>query len=84
MAAKTVALDKPVPAFSLPVTGGGTWSLKDAAGTPLVLYFYPRDNTPGCTVEACDFRDGHGAFVRAANSSISARSFASRRVGVTT
>ena len=65
MAAKTVALDKPVPAFSLPVTGGGTWSLKDAAGTPLVLYFYPRDNTPGCTQEGKDFAASAAAFRKA-------------------
>ena len=58
MAARTVALDKPVPAFKLPSTGkGGVWSLADAAGSKVVLYFYPRDNTPGCTVEAQDFRD---------------------------
>jgi thioredoxin-dependent peroxiredoxin len=37
-----------VPDFALPVTGGGTWSLKDAAGKKLVLYFYPRDMTSGC------------------------------------
>jgi peroxiredoxin Q/BCP len=46
-----------VPAFSLPTTGGGTWSLKEAAGRKLVIYFYPRDLTSGCTREAQDFRD---------------------------
>jgi peroxiredoxin Q/BCP len=45
------------PAFSLPGDDGKTHSLADHKGTPVVLYFYPRDNTPGCTVEACDFRD---------------------------
>ena len=54
-----------VPAFSLPMTGGGTWSLKDAAGAKLVIYFYPRDMTSGCTRESQDFRDLHGAFHRA-------------------
>jgi thioredoxin-dependent peroxiredoxin len=54
-----------VPNFSLPMTGGGTWSLKDAAGSKLVLYFYPRDLTSGCTREAQDFRDRHAAFGRA-------------------
>jgi len=54
-----------VPAFSLPTTGGGTWSLKDAAGRKLVIYFYPRDMTSGCTREAQDFRDLYGAFARA-------------------
>jgi len=54
-----------VPGFSLPTTGGGTWSLKDAAGRKLVIYFYPRDMTSGCTREAQDFRDLHGAFRKA-------------------
>jgi len=54
-----------VPEFSLPMTGGGTWSLKDAAGGKLVVYFYPRDMTSGCTREAQDFRDLHGAFRKA-------------------
>jgi len=51
-----------VPDFSLPMTGGGTWRLKDAAGSKLVLYFYPRDMTSGCTREAQDFRDRDKAF----------------------
>jgi thioredoxin-dependent peroxiredoxin len=54
-----------VPEFSLPATGGGTWSLKDAAGSKLVIYFYPRDQTPGCTREAHDFRDLYPAFRKA-------------------
>jgi peroxiredoxin Q/BCP len=54
-----------VPEFSLPTTGGGTWSLKDVAGKKLVVYFYPRDMTSGCTREAQDFRDLHGAFRKA-------------------
>jgi len=54
-----------VPGFSLPATGGGTWSLKDAAGSKLVIYFYPRDQTSGCTREAHDFRDLHPAFRKA-------------------
>jgi thioredoxin-dependent peroxiredoxin len=54
-----------VPAFSLPMTGGGTWSLKDAAGGKLVIYFYPRDMTSGCTRESQDFRDLYGAFRKA-------------------
>ena len=47
------------------MTGGGTWSLKEAAGRKLVIYFYPRDMTSGCTKEAQDFRDRHGAFRKA-------------------
>ena len=54
-----------VPEFSLPATGGGTWRLKDAAGGKLVIYFYPRDLTSGCTREAQDFRDLYGAFRKA-------------------
>jgi thioredoxin-dependent peroxiredoxin len=54
-----------VPDFSLPMTGDGTWSLKDAAGKKLVIYFYPRDMTSGCTREAQEFRDLHGAFRKA-------------------
>jgi thioredoxin-dependent peroxiredoxin len=45
------------PAFSLPADSGETISLKDLKGKPVVLYFYPKDDTSGCTVEACEFRD---------------------------
>jgi peroxiredoxin Q/BCP len=45
------------PDFTLPSTDGGEVSLKDLKGEKFVLYFYPRDMTPGCTMEACDFRD---------------------------
>ncbi len=41
----------------MPLTGDRTINLKDLAGKPFVLYFYPKDNTSGCTKEACDFRD---------------------------
>jgi thioredoxin-dependent peroxiredoxin len=54
-----------VPQFSLPKTGGGTWSLKDAAGKKLVIYFYTKDMTSGCTRESQDFRDLHRAFSKA-------------------
>src|SRR5215470_2601643 len=54
-----------VPEFSLPSSGGGTWSLKDAAGRKLVIYFYPKDMTSGCTRESQDFRDLHSAFRKA-------------------
>ena len=54
-----------VPEFSLPMTGGATWSLKEAAGHPLVIYFYPRDMTSGCTRESQDFRDLAAAFRKA-------------------
>lgn len=45
------------PAFSLPDQDGRTRRLKDYAGRPLILYFYPKDDTPGCTKETCAFRD---------------------------
>ena len=45
------------PAFTLPASDGTTVSLGDFAGRRIVLYFYPKDDTPGCTVEACGFRD---------------------------
>lgn len=45
----------PAPDFTLPQDGGDPVSLSDLAGTPFVLFFYPRDNTPGCTTEAQDF-----------------------------
>jgi len=54
-----------VPPFSLPATGGDTWHLKDAVGRALVIYFYPKDMTSGCTRESQDFRDLHAAFRRA-------------------
>ena len=46
-----------LPAFKLAANGGATIGNKDFAGKPLVLYFYPKDSTPGCTIEAQDFRD---------------------------
>lgn len=50
------------PAFKLPASTGTTISLKDYVGKHVVLYFYPRDDTPGCTTEACGFRDEIGNF----------------------
>lgn len=47
------------PAFSLKDQSGKTVKLGDFKGQYVVLYFYPKDNTPGCTTEACDFRDQH-------------------------
>jgi thioredoxin-dependent peroxiredoxin len=55
----------PAPAFTLPRDGGGAVSLKDFAGRKLVLYFYPRADTPGCTIEAIDFSRLNPAFGRA-------------------
>ena len=50
------------PAFALAGDDGDTWSLERLKGERFVLYFYPRDDTPGCTREACDFRDRHARF----------------------
>jgi peroxiredoxin Q/BCP len=50
-----VAVGSKVPDFTLPSTGGGNLRLKDCLGRKLVLYFYPRDNTPGCTLEGQQF-----------------------------
>ena len=58
-------LGKPVPDFSLASTGGSTFRLSSLRGEKVVLYFYPKDNTPGCTAEGADFRDLHGEFRRA-------------------
>lgn len=64
MAAAPDTGDK-APAFSLPTDGGGKVSLKDFAGKPLVLYFYPKDDTSGCTREAQDFSAASKAFAKA-------------------
>jgi peroxiredoxin Q/BCP len=59
------AIGRKVPAFKAAARGGKTLALDDFAGKTLVLYFYPRDNTPGCTREAQDFRDRIADFRRA-------------------
>ncbi len=53
------------PAFTLPDQDGKKVSLRDFKGRPVVVYFYPRDDTPGCTKEACQFNDNLRAFSRA-------------------
>jgi thioredoxin-dependent peroxiredoxin len=55
----------PAPAFSLPSDEGTTVALKDLKGRKVVLYFYPKDDTTGCTTEACEFRDSWAAVRRA-------------------
>lgn len=50
------------PEFTASTSGGGKVSLSDFKGRNVILYFYPRDNTPGCTIEACAFRDEFAAF----------------------
>jgi peroxiredoxin Q/BCP len=60
-----VALGAKVQDFSLPSTAGADFRLSGFKGTPLVLYFYPKDATSGCTTEARQFRDLHARFRRA-------------------
>ena len=52
-----VALGKTIPEFTVASTAGKVWRPSEARGTKTVIYFYPRDNTPGCTKEGEDFRD---------------------------
>ena len=56
---------KKAPAFNLKGDDGKTHKLRDHAGERVVLYFYPRDSTPGCTTEACDFRDNLARLTKA-------------------
>jgi peroxiredoxin Q/BCP len=58
-------LNKMVPDFSAAMTGDHTFRLSDYKGKNLVLYFYPKDNTPGCTTEGLQFRDLHPQFQKA-------------------
>jgi len=53
-----------VPDFEIASTGNKTFKLSASLGSPLVLYFYPKDNTPGCTTEGQQFRDLHAEFAR--------------------
>ncbi len=55
-------LDQPAPDFEVPATGGNTFKLSALLGQVVVLYFYPKDNTPGCTTEGQHFRDLHSRF----------------------
>jgi len=58
----TLTVGKSAPAFTLDTDTGERLSLKDLKGKPVVLYFYPKDDTSGCTVEACEFRDAFPRF----------------------
>ncbi|NND53563.1 MAG: peroxiredoxin [Gammaproteobacteria bacterium] len=61
---KTAQLDRVVPPFKLPATGDQTIDLKSLRGKNVVIYFYPKDSTPGCTTEGQDFAANHGKFKR--------------------
>ena len=58
-------IDQTVADFSLPATGDQTFTLSDCRGSTVILYFYPKDSTPGCTTEAQQFRDLQPQFVKA-------------------
>jgi len=66
---KKVVLDRKVPDFELPATGNKTIRLSDLKAQHVVLYFYPKDSTPGCTLEGQDFRDQYAQF-RSLNTAI--------------
>ncbi|MEX2460444.1 MAG: thioredoxin-dependent thiol peroxidase [Paenibacillaceae bacterium] len=53
----TIEIGKKAPSFKLPASNGGQVKLSDYIGNNVVIYFYPKDLTPACTTEACDFRD---------------------------
>ena len=59
-----VVVGHPAPDFTLPTGDGGTFKLSDQRGKKVVLYFYPKDQTPTCTQQACQFRDWHGEFAK--------------------
>jgi thioredoxin-dependent peroxiredoxin len=60
-----ISADIPAPDFNLADETGSLRSLSDFHGKAVVLYFYPKDDTPGCTTEACAFRDDYGAYQQA-------------------
>lgn len=55
----TAMLNQPVPDFQLPATSGKTFQLSDYRGKNLIIYFYPKDSTPGCTTQGMQFRDAY-------------------------
>lgn len=59
-----IQLNKKAPVFSLPDQDGNIHTLKQYFGKKILLYFYPKDDTPGCTTEACNFRDGYENLVK--------------------
>jgi thioredoxin-dependent peroxiredoxin len=60
----TPALNKPLPEFEALATGGVKFTPQAFLGQAVILYFYPKDNTPGCTIEGTDFRDRHKQFAK--------------------
>lgn len=64
MSQPILAVGSPAPPFTLRAVGGAAVSLADFRGRPVVLYFYPKDDTPGCTKEACSFQQHQAALAR--------------------
>lgn len=64
MAARKAKLDKVIPDLKVTTTGDKSFKLSELRGQKVVLYFYPKDSTPGCTTEGQDFRDNHSKFKR--------------------
>ncbi len=60
-----ITAGKPAPDFELLDDAGKSRHLSDFRGHPVILYFYPKDDTPGCTTEACNFRDDYSAYQKA-------------------
>jgi peroxiredoxin Q/BCP len=60
-----ISAGNPAPDFTLPDENGVQRKLSDYRGQPVVLYFYPKDDTPGCTTEACNFRDDYDQYSQA-------------------
>ena len=58
----SIMLNQPIPDFELPSTGGKSFKLSDYRGKTLVIYFYPKDSTPGCTTQGQQFRDAYADF----------------------
>lgn len=61
----SIKLDSTLPDFTVPATSGKTVTLSELAGKKVVIYFYPKDHTPGCTTQGQDFRDMHEEFLAA-------------------
>jgi peroxiredoxin Q/BCP len=60
-----ISANQPAPEFALPDETGQVRKLSDYRGQPVVLYFYPKDDTPGCTTQACNFRDDYPVYQEA-------------------
>lgn len=69
MTSMTATLDQIVPNFTLPATSNQTFNLEDYRGKTLILYFYPKDSTPGCTTQGIQFRDAY-AQLKALNAEV--------------